>query len=121
MSRMRRMPLPALVALDEDRQVLEAVEAQLVGRYANDYRIECLRDPDDALQTLEVLRDTPVDVALVLVGQSLETTVRENLLDRVRQLHPHAKRVLLVAPSAWTDPEAARTIRTAIALGPTTT
>jgi thioredoxin reductase (NADPH) len=117
MSRMRRMPLPALVALDEDRQVLEAVEAQLVGRYANDYRIECLRDPDDALQTLEVLRDTPVDVALVLVGQSLETTVRENLLDRVRQLHPHAKRVLLVAPSAWTDPEAARTIRTAIALG----
>jgi hypothetical protein len=45
MSRMRSMPLPALVAVDEDRQVLDALEAQLVGRYANDYRIDCLRDP----------------------------------------------------------------------------
>ena len=117
MSRTRSMPLPALVAVDEDRQVLDALEAQLVGRYANDYRIECLRDPDEALQTLEVLRDASVEVALVLVGQSSETPVRDNLLDRARQLHPHAKRVLLVAPDAWADAEAARTIRAAMALG----
>jgi thioredoxin reductase (NADPH) len=117
MSRVRRMPLPALVAVDEDPRVLEAVEAQLVGRYANEYRIECLRDPDEALRTLSELRDTGVDVALVLVGQSLEASARDDLLDRVRQLHPHAKRVLLVAPNAWTDAETARTIRTAIALG----
>lgn len=115
MSRMRSMPLPALVAVDEDPQVLDALETQLVGRYANDYRIDCLRDPHQALRTLEVLRDAPVEVALVLVG--LETSVRDNLLDRARQLHPHAKRVLLVAPDAWTDAEAARTIRAAMALG----
>jgi thioredoxin reductase (NADPH) len=114
---MSRMPLPALVAVDEDPGVLEAVEAQLAGRYANDYRIECLRDPEEALQTLGVLRDTAVEVALVLVGHSVEASARDNLLDRVRQLHPHAKRVLLVAPSAWTEPAAARTIRAAIALG----
>lgn len=117
MSRVRRMPLPALVAVDEDRQVLEAVEAQLAGRYAGDYRIECLRDPAEALQTLAELRGTSVEVALVLVGQSLEASARDALLDRVRQLHPHAKRVLVVAPSAWTDAAAARTIRGAIALG----
>jgi thioredoxin reductase (NADPH) len=117
MSRTRSMPPPALVAVDEDRQVLDALEAQLVGRYANDYRIECLRDPDEALQSLEALRDASVEVALVLVGQSLETSVRQSLLDRARQLHPHAKRVLLVAPDAWADAEAARTIRAALALG----
>ena len=115
MSRMRSMPLPALVAVDEDPQVLDALETQLVGRYANDYRIDCLRDPHQALRTLEVLRDAPVEVALVLVG--LEMSVRDDLLDRARQLHPHAKRVLLVAPDAWTDAEAARTIRAAMALG----
>ena len=114
---MRSMPLPALVAVDEDRQVLDAVEAQLAGRYANDYRIECLRDPAEALQTLEVLKDTSVEAALVLVGESLETSVRDDLLDRARQLHPHAKRVLLVAPDAWADAEAAQTIRAAMALG----
>lgn len=117
MSRVRRLPLPALVAVDEDPRVLEAVEAQLAGRYAADYRIECLRDPAEALQTLAVLRDSSVEVALVLVGQSVEASARDTLLDRVRQLHPHAKRVLVVAPSAWTDAAAARTIRAAIALG----
>ena len=113
MSRVRRLPLPALVAVDEDPRVLEAVEAQLAGRYAADYRIECLRDPAEALQTLAVLRDSSVEVALVLVGQSVEASARDTLLDRVRQLHPHAKRVLVVAPSAWTDAAAARTIRAA--------
>ena len=82
MSRVRRMPLPALVAVDEDRQVLEAVEAQLAGRYAGDYRIECLRDPAEALQTLAELRGTSVEVALVLVGQSLEASARDALLRR---------------------------------------
>jgi thioredoxin reductase (NADPH) len=117
MSRVRRLPLPALVAVDEDQRVLEAVEDQLAGRYAADYRIECLRDPAEALQTLAELRDSSVEVALILVGQSLEASARDTLLDRVRQLHPHAKRVLVVAPSAWTDAAAARTIRAAIALG----
>jgi thioredoxin reductase (NADPH) len=117
MSRSRRTPLPALVAVDGDPQVLEAVETQLVGRYANDYRIECLRDPDEALQMLAVLGDTGVEVALVLVGQSLEAPARDGVLDRARQLHPHAKRVLLVAPGAWADAEAGGVIRAAITLG----
>jgi len=117
MSRSRRTPLPALVAVDEDPPAFEAVETQLVGRYANDYRIECLRDPDEALQTLAVLKDSGVAVALVLVGQSLEASVRDDLLDGVRRLHPHAKRVLLVAPDALADPAAGRTIRAALALG----
>lgn len=117
MSRVRRTPLPALVAVDEDQQVLDVVEAQLAGRYATDYRIDCLRDADAALQTLAVLKDDSVEVALVLVGQSLEASARETLLDQARELHPHAKRVLVVAPSAWTEAAAARTIRSEIALG----
>jgi thioredoxin reductase (NADPH) len=117
MSRTRRTQLPALVAVAEDRPVLEAVETQLAGRYANDYRVECLPDPAEALLTLEAFRDTGVEVALVLVEQSLEAAARDHLLDRARQLHPHAKRVLLVAPSAWTDAATARTIRAAISLG----
>ena len=117
MSRTRRTPLPALVAVDADPQVLAAVETQLVGRYANDYRIECLRDPDEALQAFAALKESGVEVALVLVGQSLEAALRDDLLDGVRRLHPHAKRVLLVAPDAWTDAAAARAIRAALSLG----
>jgi thioredoxin reductase (NADPH) len=106
-----------LVAVDEDPAVLDGVEAQLVSRYASDYRIECLRNPNEALRTLTRLRDAGVDVALVLVGQSLPGAASGELLDRVRQLHPHAKRALLVAPNAWADTATSQTIRVLMALG----
>ena len=109
--------LPALVAVDEDPNILDGVEAQLVRRYASDYRIECLRDPDRALRTLEELRDAAVDVALVLAGQSLPGAASGELFDTVRRLYPHAKRALLVAPNAWADAPTSRMIRALMALG----
>jgi thioredoxin reductase (NADPH) len=111
------MGLPALVAVDEDPEVLDRVEAQLVRRYASDYRVECLPDPDEALRMLTELRDATVDLALVLVGQSLPGARSDELLDKVRQLHPHAKRALVVAPNAWTDAPTSRMIRASMALG----
>ena len=108
---------PALVAVDEDPDVLDRVGAQLVRRYANDYTVECLRDSDEALRTLTRLRDAAVDVALVLVGQSLSDARSGELFDKLRQLHPHAKRALLVAPNAWTDVPTSRMIRASMALG----
>ena len=112
------MALPALVAVDEDPDVLEDVETQLVRRYGRDYQVECLRDPDRALRRLTELKDAAVDVALVLAGQSLSgTTGGGELLDHVRQLYPHAKRALLVAANAWTDAPTASAIRASMALG----
>jgi thioredoxin reductase (NADPH) len=59
-----------LIAVDEDPVLLREVETQLVQRYGRDYRVEALRDPDEALRTLTQLRDTGADVPLVLGGQS---------------------------------------------------
>ena len=63
------MPHPVLLVVDEDQDVLEDVEAALVQRYAADYRVESLSDPERALRTLEELAHAG-EVALVLVGQS---------------------------------------------------
>ena len=107
------MALPVLVAVDGDPDVLAEVETQLVQRYGSDYRIESVRDPDEALGKLTELRDDGADVALVLAGQSSTGTARGELLDHVRQLHPHAKRILLIAENAWTDEPTAVTSFTA--------
>jgi thioredoxin reductase (NADPH) len=109
--------LPVLVAVDEDPCVLEEVETQLVQRYGRDYRVECLRDPAEALRTLTELRDAGADVVLVLAGQSFSGTRSGELLEHIRQLHPHAKRVLLVAANAWTDAPTAEAVRASMALG----
>ncbi|MGE5274075.1 MAG: FAD-dependent oxidoreductase [Verrucomicrobiota bacterium] len=111
------MPLPVLLAVDDDPDVLAEVEAQLLQRYGRDYRVECLRDPAKALRTLEELKEAGSDVALVLAGQSLSGTTDDELLDHVRHLHPHAKRALLVTANAWRDEPTAQAIRASMALG----
>src|SRR5215218_11496510 len=98
------MPLPVLLAVDEDPGALGDVERQLVQRYANEYRVECVGDPQDVLELLPELTSSGHAVALMLVGQRVADTVSgTELLERVRQLHPDAKRGLLVPPDAWAD------------------
>ena len=54
-----------LVVIDDDRDVLAGLEAQLVKRYADDYRVECLGDPERALARLaELAREGEGELAL---------------------------------------------------------
>jgi thioredoxin reductase (NADPH) len=110
------MPLPVVLAVDEDRDTLGVVESQLTQRYAHDYRVLCLSDAGEALQELAELTRAGQDVALVLAGIPRSAASR-GLLDRVRELHPHAKRALLVPSNAWADKPTADAIRASIAFG----
>jgi thioredoxin reductase (NADPH) len=111
------MPLPVRLVVDEHRDTLEAVENQLVQRYAGDYRVESLSDPERALRTLAELADAGEQVALVLMGKSLSDATGGDLLERARQAHPHAKRALVVPPGAWADQPEAEAILDSMALG----
>jgi thioredoxin reductase (NADPH) len=111
------MPPPVLLVADDDPDALAAVVSQLVQRYARDYRIESPSGSELAQRTLEELADAEEDVAMVLVGQSLSDATGEALLERARQLHPHAKRGLVVPLGAWADPPTAQTILDRMALG----
>ncbi len=111
------MPLPVLIAVDQDQDVLGDVETQLAQRYANEYRVECLGDPEEALRLLKGLAHAGEDVALTLVGKEVAAPTGGELLDQVRQLYPHAKRALLVPPGAWADPPTAEAILESMAVG----
>ena len=62
------MTLPVVLAVDEGQEALGVLETQLTQRYAHDYRVQCLGDPDVALQKLTDLADAGEEVALVLAG-----------------------------------------------------
>ncbi len=111
------MPPPSLLIVDEHQDDLASVEAQLVQRYGADYRVEGLSDPEQALQTLAKLAGAGEEVALVLVGESLSDAGGGGLLERARELHPHAKVALVVSPGAWADEATAKAVRDAMALG----
>lgn len=111
------MPKPVVLAVDEDPDDLAAVEARLVGRYAHDYRVECVGDEAAADALLEELAGTDAELALVLAGDAAAATGGDGLMHRVRELHPHAKRALLVPWGVWADRSGAAAISTAIAVG----
>src|SRR5215212_7883555 len=112
------MPFPLLLAVDDDGDGLDDVEAQLLQRYGAEYRVEALCDPSQALRRLTELVRAGEAVALVLVGMRVaDASTGGELLERVRQLDPDAKRALLVPPEAWADPPTAQAILDAMAVG----
>src|SRR4051812_1274963 len=111
------MSLPVLLVIDGNPAALRAVKAQLVQRYGHDYRVESARNPEEARRELAELADAGGELALVLTAESLAGATGGGSLERARQLHPHAKRAMMVARDALADPPTARTILDSIALG----
>jgi thioredoxin reductase (NADPH) len=105
---------PIILAVDPDREGLSRISAHL-DRYARDYRIACRPSTEEALAELERMRDEGENVALVLAARGESGLRGEGLLERMTDLHPHAKRGLLIEFGGWGDEETAEAIRRAMA------
>jgi len=106
-----------LIAVDDDSGALEAVEAELCSRYARDYTVVCERSAEVALATLEVLAADGTEVALALAGERVSGMAGGELLGKVHQLHPHAKRGLLIGWGGWGEHATGEAIFDAMAHG----
>ena len=108
---------PALVAVDEDPDLLGDVERELRDRYARHYDVVCLRSPEAALNRLEQLAAEGEDVALILSAQLNSGMTAGQLMDGARRLHPDAKRGLMIAWAQWGQRATGEEIFDAIARG----
>ncbi len=97
------MAVPVLFAVDDDAHSLNAIERELVDRYSRSYRVVCVSSAEEASAELEALAAASEDVALVLAAQWLSQTTGSELLSKVRALHPHAQRGLLIDWGTWGD------------------
>jgi thioredoxin reductase (NADPH) len=105
---------PVMVVIDDDVASLQALTEELQSRYRVSYAIAACASADDALARLVQLRAEGRDVALILADQWLPGTTGTELSGRAKQLHPTARRGLLVA---WGDRTTAAPIVEAAALG----
>jgi thioredoxin reductase (NADPH) len=96
------MSRPILFLVDDRPEVLEALAADLGRRFGGDHRILTEASPSAALETLLRLAEEAQEVALVVAGQAMAAMAGVQLLVRANELHPGAKRVLLVGRRAWT-------------------
>jgi len=88
---------PAILAVDDDRQVLNAVERDLRKRYADRYRILSATSGAEALEAVRKLRRQSGMVALYIVDQRMPQMTGIQFLEEARKLDPDAMRVLLTA------------------------
>jgi thioredoxin reductase (NADPH) len=108
---------PVIVAVDPDRDASARIGEQLERRYAHDYRLLISSSTEEALAELERMRETGVRVAVVLAARGESGLRGEELLERATDLHPQAKRGLLIEFGAWGDEDTAEAIRHAMARG----
>ena len=108
--------LPLILAIDEDSEALERITRELQ-RYARDYEVVCGPSTEAALSQLQRLHGSGESVAIVLAARGSGSLRGEELLRQVHDLHPHAKRALLIPWGGWADDETADAIRNAMALG----
>jgi thioredoxin reductase (NADPH) len=109
------MSRPVLVAVHEQAREREALQRELRSRYAADYEIVCEDSAPAALGRLEALRTTESGPVLVVFAAETMTSMRGlDFLERARELHPRAQRVLLL-PRA--NRSASKPILRAISLG----
>jgi thioredoxin reductase (NADPH) len=98
------MAKPVILAVDDDPQVLRAVERDLRRRYAREYRILRADSGESALDTLGKLKLRGDPVALFLVDQRMPKMTGVEFLEEAIGRFPDAKRALL---TAYSDTEAA--------------
>src|SRR4051812_33961450 len=88
---------PVLLTVDDDREVLKAIERDLRHHFRSDYRIVKASSGAQALETLRELLQRGAQVALFLVDERMPGMSGTQFLLEANKLYPDARRVLLTA------------------------
>jgi thioredoxin reductase (NADPH) len=91
------MPKPVLLTVDDDPEVLRAIERDLRSRYGDRYRVMRANSGSAAITTLRELKARNNPVALLLSDQRMPEMDGVGFLSEAVELHPLAKRALLTA------------------------
>lgn len=91
------MAKPILLTVDDDPDVLRAIERDLRTQYGAEYRVISSDSPLGALDLLKGLKVRNDGVALLLADQRMPHMDGVGFLQAARQLFPNAKRALLTA------------------------
>ncbi len=98
------MAKPVILTVDDEPQVLSAIERDLRRHYQGTYRIMKAGSGQEALDAVVELKRRGVSVALFLVDQRMPNMTGTEFLREALKHYPNAERVLL---TAYADTEAA--------------
>jgi len=91
------MAKPILLSVDDDSDVLRAIERDLRSQYGAEYRVIGSDSPEGALDLLKQLKVRNDTVALLLADQRMPRMDGVGFLQEATRIFPNAKRALLTA------------------------
>jgi thioredoxin reductase (NADPH) len=98
------MAKPVLLTVDDDREVLRAIERDLRRKYAGDYRVLRAGSGQEALDIVRELKIRNNSIAMFLIDQRMPGISGVEFLSQAITFFPDARRVLL---TAYADTDAA--------------
>ncbi|MDW7695452.1 FAD-dependent oxidoreductase [Flammeovirgaceae bacterium SG7u.111] len=93
------MKKPYIFAVDDDPQVLQAIQRDLRKEYRKDFRILATASANEGLEALKDLKNKGEDIALFVSDQRMPEMYGVDFLEKAKKIYPEAKRVLLTAYS----------------------
>jgi thioredoxin reductase (NADPH) len=98
------MKLPYIILVDDDIQVLRAIQRDIRNEYRDDYRVVGIESANEALETIKELKLKNEEVALFISDQRMPEMEGIAFLEKANEIFPDAKKILL---TAYSDIEAA--------------
>lgn len=95
---------PAILLVDDEPEVVRAVERDMRQRYSSQYRVMAVTNGTEAQSAIDRLTVRGDHVAMVVADQRMPVLSGTQLLETVAQRSPQTKRVLL---TAYADTDAA--------------
>lgn len=93
------MKLPYILLVDDDTQVLRAIQRDTREKYREDYKIVATESANEALDLIRELKLRNESIALIISDQRMPEMEGVDMLEKTSEYFPEAKRVLLTAYS----------------------
>ena len=98
------MKPPFIIIIDDDSQVLRAIQRDVRSKFREDYKILAIESAAEALEAVKELKQKNETVALFISDQRMPEMEGTVFLEKAKEVFPGAKKVLL---TAYSDIEAA--------------
>ncbi|HKR04965.1 MAG TPA: FAD-dependent oxidoreductase [Bacteroidia bacterium] len=98
------MKLPYIIIVDDDEQVLRAIQRDIRNEYREEYRVAATESANEALELIKELKLKSDTVALFISDQRMPEMEGVAFLEKAKEIFTNAKLVLL---TAYSDIEAA--------------
>jgi len=93
------MKLPFIIIVDDDEQVLRAIQRDVRNKYHTEYRVSATDSANEAIELIKELKLKNETVALFISDQRMPEMEGVVFLEKTKEIYPESKLVLLTAYS----------------------